>query len=134
MNVSRSVVVWINDDAQPLKSENCRHWLRFYHNSQAIGLCAFFLNLFQVALSVQNGDYLQRDGFGAADNDVIGELPRVQKRTGSLVMSCRLVPMRGCLASRRQAAMPSISTRGGVPLPFRDGPPTGIKVFSGLRR
>jgi hypothetical protein len=33
MYVSRPVVVWINHDAQSIKSENCRHRSKFYHNS-----------------------------------------------------------------------------------------------------
>jgi hypothetical protein len=44
-----------------------------------------------------------------------GNLGIVQNRTGSIVTSCRLVPMRGCLASRRHVARISISTCSAAP-------------------
>jgi hypothetical protein len=45
------------------------------------------------------------------DDHTVWEFVTVRNRTGSGVMSCRLVPIRGYLANRRQLAMTSVSTR-----------------------
>ena len=95
----------------------------------------FSIASFQFALCVENRYHLQRDGFGSVDDHIVGNFVIVQKRAGSVVTSSRFVPMRGCLANRRQVARISISTPFCcVAVVFRDEPPNRIKVVASLRR
>lgn len=84
---------------------------------------------------MQNGDYLQRDGFWTVGDHVAGEFgggPEPYRQCGDIL------PLNSHAGIFRQTAAGgenlSLDIIGGILVVFRDEPPEGIKVLGSLRR